>query len=298
MLKINWREEIPETKAYAVGDVRRVIQSRANLLLKVPSVTHGLGAISTLEPKDSGEGIVFRDFTFTTLPDENAGINVNQSNSSNDTLTPFFVGWKGKPAGNLKVSEQKGITLYEIYKSALEQAKDFFYSDNYFPTVFLEIIGCFRPKEIHDRALMFPVDKGNVLTTSDKYANKYYRKNIISEDMKKRKLSLTKPIVLCLSGVGFDLNFASETTDVFKQKIFYTPPSNSNIKSPEKKKQFITHSHAFGWRSQTNVTSDFDDLNLFSLMPPDYIVHIDDWSLLIQGEINIFIVSSKLLTFE
>jgi hypothetical protein len=312
---MSWREKPAESKVYVTGDIRQVIYSRADVLFEVPPTTHGLGALSAHGVKDAGEGIAFRGRTVLTPPNSDAGTRLTLFETLEGIAAPFFIGWTGEAAGVGRFHSEEGISLYEIYESLFEQAGGV-YAGSATPLVFTEIVGLLRPRDIHDRALMRSVDTGNVLTTSPEYASEYYKTRIILGDLLERGLSTEEPVAVCLVGAGYDPQLAAGPFRDSCSLIFYTPPALAGAPSAQEPARIKTHSHALGWRGQPALrelllsdaprdaselaTPEFDE-RLASSLPattPDYIVHLDDWSVFMAGVVRVFITPADKISFN
>lgn len=313
-IDVAWRERPPEATVYVAGDIRRVIYSRADVLYEVPRVTNGLGALSARGPESAGEGIVFRGQTVLTPPDSNAGTRLSLVETGGGISTPFFIGWTGEAAGTGRFHRPEGISLYEIYESLLDQVNSVF-APRAHPLVFTEIIGLLRPRDIHDRALMKPVNAGDVLTTSPEHAPAYFKTKVISGDLNARGLSTDEPIPLCLVGAGYDPRLAADSFRDSGSLIFYTPPALAGAPSPHEPARIKTHSHALGWRRRPELNAlilsaaENDDSGAAApgpgataglplpAGPPDYVVHLDDWSVFRAGVVRVFITPPDTISF-
>jgi hypothetical protein len=313
-IEMSWRERPAASAAYVTGDIRRVIYSRADVLYEVPPVTNGLGALSVRGPQDAGEGIVFRGQTVLTSPNSDAGTRLSLLETRKGIAAPFFIGWTGEASGVGKFHSPEGISLYEIYESLLGQVNSVF-AEHANPLVFAEIVGLLRPRDIHDRALMKPVNTGDVLTTSPEYAPEYYKTKIISDDLDKHGLSADELIPLCLVGAGYDPQLAAESFRDSGSLIFYTPPTLAGSPSPQEPGAIKTHSHALGWRRQPELnalllsatvkevagptTPESDEWEALPVpaTTPDYIVHLDDWSVFTAGVVRVFVTPPDKISF-
>lgn len=302
-----------ETEIFFVGNVQDVIFSRAKNTIRLPRLFNGFGACGTNNPATVGEGIIFRGCTAGTPANPLAGINIDYHIQLDEIYTPFFVGWNGSPSFIINFISETGITLNQLYQDIFSKIQRLESSEN-FEYVFLEIIGLFNPTDIFDRALQKRVDNGNVLTTLPENAGKFFKSRIIYSDLVSRNVSTAKLFPLFISGAGY---FCKDSVELqpLRETVFYMPPQqmekteiNASDSDIEK---VLTHNHALGWRggestaenllssicagvqSADNAQTVEDSVNELLKYEPDYLVHLDDWSILKAATVKVFLADSN-----
>lgn len=303
-------ENVRRTETFFIGDVRDVIHSRAERVRALPSLSHGLGACGTDDPATAGESIVVRGRAAKTLPDADAGIKLQYGAGAEEFYTPFFLGWNGRPSLVARFASDAGVTLNQLYQSVFSRlAEDGRLPD--FGYAFLELVGLFRPDDISDRALRRPVNRGDVLTTSAEHAPSFFKSRIIYQDLVGRRSSLDELFPLCVVGAGHFRDGTDAGTDALSERIFYRPPRVDAARAPEETAdrepaRVLSHNHALGWLGQGSFAEQllsstqarsgpesaaYDDYLLESLLKrqPDYLVHLDDWSMMRAGAANIYL---------
>lgn len=308
-------ENIRRSELFFIGDVRDVIHSRAARVRPLPELRHGLGACGTQDPATAGESIVVRGCCAATLPNEDAGIKIEYRASSQGFHTPFFLGWNGEPSLVTDFISDTGVTLNQIYQSIFTHLRRLGPPWN-FEYVFIELIGLFKPHEISDRALQRPVDRGDVLTTTPEHAGSFFKSRIIYNDLVRRGESLEDLFPLCVVGVGHFRGASAAGNKALSERIFYRPPQiptaapahqARDIESDEVR----THNHALGWRGETSFAGRLletllsqsrseaeteacePDLEELLSRRPDYLIHLDDWSVVTAAAVKIYLAPEQ-----
>lgn len=313
-LTLAWQDDAPPLETCVIGDVQDVLQSRADRLGALPAVvTHGLGALSASDPAGVGEGIVLRGWTGVTPPTAQAGSAFSYHPTTERVSTPFFMGWAGAPIAHGRIASAGAVTLRQVYEAAFEQlwARPVMAAT---PVIFLELIGLFPVTEIYDRALKAPVHKDHVLITDAAHATHYFTFKIIQRDLHERNASPDQLLPLAVVGAGFNPQNSTPELLRFERAAFYAPPQEAGIVQQERASGLKTHSHAMGWRAApalhaqlTHVARqsdwhaplhELDSVVLPELLqsPPDYVVHLDEWSQMLGGVIRVFVPSD--ITFR
>lgn len=300
--RIKW-ETLNPVHLFAVGDVRPVINSVATRLWSIPTVTHGLGALTKSGPDMAGEGMILHHLVGMTPPLPDIGIEIGERAT---VSTPFFVGWQGSATAQGWFKAGEGVMLSSIYETAFQEARSRF-GDTYI--VLVEIVGLLPIKQIQDRALKKPVHRGNVLITSAEYQDDYFRAEIIRQDLIRRQLVETELFPLAIVGIGYLPGGMHPSLERLDQAVFYKPPTLG--KEIATQRLIKTHSHAMGWRDGSALSrilgENPDDPNSSGLRleqwlnhasMPDYVVHLDEWSHLQQGHVRLFIAQPDDIHFQ
>ena len=311
LLNIEWQAETEPLQVLTMGNVQDVIYSRANQVQPLPeNLLYGLGALSTSGPEGAGEGILIRGHAGMTAPTIDAGLRPVYRKSTKLITSPFFLGWRGQPLATVNFLEQSGVTLHDLYRTIFMLPA--FASQS---IILVELIALLPLHHIHDRALQRPAHIGNVDITAPDYANDYFRFHIIQQDMRKRGYEGTFLLPLAIVGIGFrHLVTPTSIMQQLGQAVFYNPPDTNRPVDANKAHitaNIRTHSHAIGWlechdlrthllgingRSEQEHLVSVIDQRIFPALlvqPPDYVVHLDDWSLLVGGLAHIFALSSE-----
>lgn len=296
-------------EAFFIGDVRDVIFSRVNKLTQIPLLFNGFGACGLDNSVTVGEGIIFRGNITSTPPNSNAGSDINFRIPNGKAYSPFFIGWNGSHSLVLNFNVIEKITLKQLFQDVFSTLQTSKICQNY-QYVFLEIVGLFHPEDIFDRALQKRVDRDEKLTTAPENSKEYFKPRIIYNDLVKRNEINDNLLPLCIVGAGHLCEEYSSNGQNLCENIFYVSPQE--MEKPVEKKEkdgkvnLLTHSHALGWRgSNSNIESllslirkdvqaarDFnvidDSVNKLLEYHPDYLVHLDDWSLLKTATVKVF----------
>jgi hypothetical protein len=288
-----------------LGDVRSVIYSRASHVAAVPSVTHGIGVLTPQAPADAGEGIVFRGHAARTPPTDEAGVEIDYRLTCGGMCSSFFVGWEGEPFLWAKFSSAEGVTLNRLFETLLERVRRDLPPAQH-KLILVEVLALFAPYDIHDRALRKPVNEGDVDTADRQHAPQYFKAHVILNDLKRRGAPPEKSIPLCITGIGAGPGSVSDAE--FKQLcrlIFYDAPGAAA--GSKREGQARTHSHAFGWRDEPALVGGLsaalaggsgtgevaavenEILPEALCRAPDYVVHVDDWSMLRAALVKVFV---------
>lgn len=301
-LHLQWKTEVPQTQVYAVGDVRPVINSCANTVVRIPRVEYGIGALSDQGPAELGEGIVYRGRTAITPAGKDAGTELVYYPDSDNIATPFFLGWNGQPAANGRFLMP--ATLRELYDEMLRQGAANLHH-NQASIVLVEIIGCLYPEDIHDRALRKRVDIGNRVITSPENQYDYFNAEIINADLKRISHPLTQPFPLAAVGIGYFPGYEHAKLKQLDESVFYSPPDFGTARDLAVGST-KTHTHALGWRNsdallellqqmdqRPDMEGLLDSMEMIinkQLLPsqPSYVVHLDEWSRFSRGVVRVF----------
>jgi hypothetical protein len=205
-----------------------------------------------------------------------------------------------------------GITLNQLYQSIFSYLAESGFPPN-FEYVFLELVGLFKPDDISDRALQKPVNQGNVLTTSAEHARTFFKPKIIYNDLVERGASLGELFPLCVVGAGHLRDVSEPSGKSLSERIFYRPPQVNASTSPSTttdgdSARVLSHNHALGWRGESSFVGRLlsslqsrsheggeaparDEGLLEELLTrrPDYLVHLDDWSVVTAATVNIYL---------
>jgi hypothetical protein len=314
-LALDWQNDAPPLETFVIGDVQAVLQCRADRLGALPTtVTHGIGALSTGDPAEVGEGIVLRGWTGATPPTAQAGTAFSYHPTTEQIATPFFIGWAGSPIAQGRVAGSAAMTLREVYATVFEQLWS---RPNMAaaPVIFLELIGLFSVAEIYDRALKAPVNIDHVLITDAEHAPHYFTFKIIQHDLHARNASPDQLLPLAVVGAGFNPQERAPDLRRFERAAFYEPPRAAGAVQQEAASCMKTHSHALGWRAAPTLYAqltqaarradwyaplhELDNVVLPELLqsPPDYVVHLDEWSQMVGGLIRVFVPTPNDITF-
>lgn len=303
-------------EAYVIGDVRPVIHSRADRLNPLPqAVTHGLGALSTDGPSSVGEGIVVRGWAGSTPPTARAGVKFSYQPTLERISTPFFAGWAGSPLTTGRFVGGAGATVRQLYEAVFAEVSSYpGLADS--SVLFLEIAGLFPAAGIYDRALKAPVHTGDVLITDAEYAQRYFTFKIIQQDLLARDYPIDHLVPLLVVGMGFKPGMEAPDLQRFEQAAFYEPPKSTQGVGTPQTPGVKTHSHALGWRDQAVLSEHLaqayqrsnwqaafravDEQVLPDVLasPPDYVVHLDEWSQMLGGVVRVFALAApETMTF-
>jgi len=307
--RLEWKSEIQPLQVFGVGDVIPVLNSRVSSLFPLPVMRYGLGVLTSSGVDMVGEGIVFRHRIGITPPTPNAGIELEYHTSGQNIATPFCLGWKGESTAHGWFKTDGRTTLLAIYETLFQEVRSRFEGIN---VVLIELVGLLPIDQIYDRALKKPVNQGNVLITSPEHRNEYFRAEMIRQDLNTQKASGTKLFPLAIVGIGYLPGSVHPSLKRLETAVFYAPPTLSKVphqmNSPIK-----THSHAIGWKDNglfqllLNTSkqekgisrTDFDLLiDQTASLQPDYIVHLDEWSQLYSGYLQVFIATSDAISFQ
>lgn len=301
-LDLQWKSAVPQTQVYAVGDVRPVINSCANTVVRIPRVEYGIGALSEGGAAQLGEGIVYRGRTAITPAGKDAGTKLVYHPNSDSVTTPFFLGWSGRHAAHGRFLTP--ATLRELYDEILRQGAAKLRLDQA-SIVLVEIIGYLYPEDIHDRALRKRVDIGNRVITSPENQYDYFNAEIISTDLKRLSHPLTQPFPMAGVGIGYSPGYEHAKLKQLDEAVFYSPPDFGAARASAEGST-KTHTHALGWRNseallellqQMDHRAEMEDvlgsMDLIvdkQLLPsqPSYIVHLDEWSRFSRGVVRVF----------
>jgi hypothetical protein len=304
-LSLEWNHQASDARVYAIGNVQPVIYSRVDQVTRLPEVSYGLGALTVQGSAEVGEGIIVRGKTAITPPVIDAGVRLIYRHSLDTVSTPFCLGWTGEPVARGTFQGRPQIGVREIFQEIFRQAA------GHTQIVLVELIALARPKDIHDRALQKPVHTGNVLITSPEYAVDYFRSNIIRQELSHQE---NETIPLVVIGTGFLPGEKGKGAKEFEQAVFYQPPQLNLSQPITPLSPLKTHSHAMGWRNQghlhwllahlpensqlaANYEAIDQEISVLVESPPDYMVHLDEWSELITGTIQVFTASPEQLHF-
>ena len=312
-------EMIKEVEAIFIGNVQDVIFSRANKLIRIPNLFNGFGACGLDDPTTVGEGIVFRGNTNSTPPNSNSGVEINFRVPDGKVYSPFFIGWNGQHSFVLNFDSEKGITLKELYQDIFSKLQTFELSQKY-QYVFLEVIGLFHPVDIFDRALQKPVHEGGKHTTAPENSKEFFKSRIIYKDLIRRDEFTDDLFPLCIIGIGHLCEENLINGRNLCENIFYVSPQEMENSAEDKEKgdneNLLTHSHALGWltsnseiesilssirnyvQSSDNFESIENAVNELSEYKPDYLVHLDDWSILKAAAVKVFLADSDKFVVE
>ncbi|NJC95321.1 MAG: hypothetical protein FIB03_03110 [Anaerolineae bacterium] len=301
-LDLQWSAITPETEVYAVGDVRPVINSCANAVVRIPRVEYGLGALSDRGPAELGEGIVYRGQAALTPAGNDAGVALDYHARLDEIVTPCFLGWNGRPMAQGRFL--KPATLRDLYDEILHQSRASL-DEKQASLVFVEVIGCLYPGEIHDRALRKRVDVGNRIITSAENQYDYFNAQVISADLKRISHPATLPFPLACVGVGYSPGYEDEKLKQLDQAVFYSPP-NFGTPGDTVSGSIKTHTHALGWldsnpllellqhmEERSDMEGVWDRIDTvvnrkFLPSKPTYVVHLDEWSRFSRGIVRVF----------
>jgi hypothetical protein len=318
------KENIQKAEVFLIGDVRDVLYSRAERVVALPSLLHGLGVCGTDNPMTVGEGIVVRGRAAKTSPDSDAGLKVDYLTSSEGLYSPFLVGWRAKSSFTTQFISESGLSLNQLYQSVFLELQE---CNPLLPQeyVFLEIFGLFQPEDIFDRALQLPVSQGHVLTTSAEHAVNFFKPRIIYNDLINRSASVERLMPLCVVGMGHLRDGPPQSVAGLNERVFYAPPLTAQFASSADRTkhvsfQVVSHNHALGWQSQQwfneNLLSSvregsqlgseaFQGERTFAdeLLEwhPDYLVHLDDWTIMKAATVRIYLAQAnrfKIQTIE
>lgn len=292
------RENIQHAEVFLIGDVRDVVYSRAERVVALPNLAHGLGVCGEDDPITVGEGIVVRGRRAKTSPDADAGSKIDYLPSSKDLYSPFLVGWNAKPSFTTQFVSASGISLNQVYQAIfLDLRERKLLQDHRY--VFVEMFGSFKPEDIFDRALQRPINRGHVLTTSTEHFEKFFKTKIIYNDLINRGTSLDSLIPLCVVGMAYLGDISVEAVAGLNERIFYAPPVSAKPPSADALDdhvgpQVLSHSHALGWRSEQSFKNRDSSL-LDELLEgyPDYLVHLEDWSIVRSATVNIYLAEKN-----
>ena len=306
--RLEWKPEIQPLLVFGVGDVRPVLNSRVASLLPLPDIRYGLGVLTSSGADKVGEGIVFRHRVGITPPTPNAGIELEYHTSGKNITTPFCLGWKGESTAQGWFNADGRTTLHNIYQTLFQEVRSRF--DEIY-VVLIEIVGLLPIEHIYDRALKKPVNQGNVLITSPEHRNEYFRAETIRQELNNEEASGSILFPLAIVGIGYFPGSDHPSLKRLEMSVFYAPPifgkETHQVDSPIK-----THNHAIGWKdtallrllSDTSkhekaITSTDLDLQIeqTASLKPDYIVHIDEWSQVHSGYLQVFVATSDTISF-
>jgi hypothetical protein len=318
-LEPNLDKNVKETEVFFIGDVRDVIFSRAKNTVRLPHLFNGFGACGMKNPATTGEGIIFRGCVAGTPPAQHAGVSINYRIQPEETYTPFFVGWNGSHSFVVNFISETGITLNELYRNIFLKLGELKPAQN-FEYIFLEIIGFLSPKDIFDRALQKRVDKANVLTTLTENAGQFFKTRIIYDDLSRRNISTEKLFLLCITGAGYLSKDSVSKPLPVGETVFYVPPQKmekpSTNDADTNRENVLTHNHTIGWRGENPVTESLlssihagiqsahgsetveNSVNKLLKYKPDYLVHLDDWSVLKAAAVKVFLAASDYFNIE
>ena len=307
--RLEWKSEIQPLLVFSVGDILPVLNSRVSSLLPLPAIRYGLGVLTSSGPDMVGEGIVFRHRIGITPPTPNAGIELEYHTSGQNIATPFCLGWKGESTAQGWFKADDVTTLLSIYQMLFQEVRSRF--EDIF-VVLIEIVGLLPIEQIYDRALKKPVNQGNVLITSPEHQNDYFRAEMIRQDLNIQNTAGTKLFPLAIVGIGYFPGSVHPSLKRLETAVFYAPPTlgkvTQQVNSPIK-----THSHAIGWKDtalfqlllstskqeKAIMRTDFDLLiDQIASLKPDYIVHLDEWSQLYSGYLQVFVATSDAISFQ
>jgi hypothetical protein len=310
-LALDWQDDAPPLDTWVIGDVQAVLQSRADRLGALPAVvTHGLGALSAGAPAAAGEGIVLRGWTGVTPPTAQAGTAFTYHPTTEQVSTPFFMGWAGAAIARGRLAGDAAVTLRQVYEAIFERlwARPAMAAT---PVIFLELLGLFPATEIYDRALQAPVHADHVLITDAAHAPHYFTFKIIQHDLHARNVAPDQLLPLAVVGAGFNPQTAAPELRRFERAAFYAPPQTTEGVQHEGASGLKTHSHAIGWRAAPALHAqlthaarqpdwraalhELDSVVLPELLeaPPDYVVHLDEWSRLVVGVFRVFVPNAS-----
>ena len=309
LYQLDWKSEIQPLHVLGVGDLIEVLNSRVSSLVPLPAVRYGLGVLTSSGADMVGEGIVFRHHIGITPPTPNAGIELEYHTSGQNITTPFCFGWEGEATAYGWFKADSRTTLLGIYEMLFQEVRSRFEGIN---VVLIEFVGLLPINQIYDRALKKPVNQGSVLITSTKHQNDYFRAEMIRQDLNTQYTAGTKLFPLAIVGIGYFPGSVHPSVKRLETAVFYAPPTlgkvTQQVNSPIK-----THSHAIGWKDtalfqlllskskqeKAIMRTDFDLLiDQIASLKPDYIVHLDEWSQLYSGYLQVFVATSDAISFQ
>lgn len=295
-------ENIQNAEVFLIGDVRDVLYSRAERVVALPNLVHGLGVCGEDDPVTTGEGIVVRGRAAKTAPDRDAGIKIDYLTSSKELFSPFLVGWNGEPSFTTQFTHESGISLTQVYQKIFMSLREQNLRQDH-RYVFVEMLGSFKPEDIFDRALQHPVNQGNVLTTSTEHFPKFFKTRIIHNDLINRNAAVDSLVPLCVVGMAYLCDGPIAVADGLNERVFYPPPLSAKPASPDVPSEYtglqiLSHSHALGWRSEQLPTSRLSSLDKLLQHHPDYLVHLDDWSVMRSASVKIFLATENQFNIE
>lgn len=288
-------ENIQNAEVFLIGDVRDVLYSRAERVVALPNLVHGVGVCGDEDPITTGEGIVVRGRAAKTAPDADAGIKVDYLTSSKSLYSPFLVGWNAEPSFNTQFIAESGISLTQVYQAIFQDIRERkFLQDHKY--IFVEMLASFKPEDIFDRALQCPVNEDHVLTTSTEHFAKFFKARIIYNDLINRSASLDSLVPLCVVGIAYLCDSPDQVAAGINERVFYAPPMSAKPGSPDVSSdhagyEVLSHSHALGWRSEQLPKSSLSRLDELLEHHPDYLVHLDDWSIMRSATVKIYLAN-------
>lgn len=288
-------ENIQNAEVFLIGDVRDVLYSRAEGVMALPNLVHGVGVCGEEDPITTGEGIVVRGRAAKTAPYTDAGIKVDYLTSSKGLYSPFLVGWNAEPSFTTQFLSESGISLTQVYHAIFQdiREREFLQDHKY---IFVEMLASFKPEDIFDRALQRPVHQGHVLTTSTEHYASFFKARIIYNDLINRSASLDSLVPLCVVGIAYLCDSSVEVVAGLNERVFYAPPVSAKpawpyASSDHAGSEILSHSHALGWRSEQLPKSCLSRLDELLQHHPDYLVHLDDWSIMRSATVKIYLAN-------
>jgi hypothetical protein len=299
------RENLRNAEVFLIGDVRDVVYSRAERVVALPKLVHGLGVCGENDPSTLGEGIVVRGRAAKTPPDSDAGLKVDYVASSEGLYSSFLVGWNAEPSFTTQFVSESGISLNQFYQAIFMdlRERELLRDHDY---VFAEMFGLFKPEDIFDRALQCPINRGHVLTTSPEHSAKFFKTKVIYSDLVQRNASLDRLIPLCVVGMAYLCENSVQTADGLNERVFYAPPLSANPPSSDALDEHsgprvLSHNHALGWRRERFHENHTDEsLHEDELLDshPDYLIHLDDWSTVRSATVKIYLAEKDRFTLS
>jgi len=198
--------------------------------------------------------------------------------------TPFFLGWHGEPAAQGSFTAE-GNTLRELYERLFEEIPANYPPENA-SLLLLEILGTAHAGHIHDRALKKSVHEGDTLVTAR--PSEYFNFHIVQDDLERAGHPPKGSLVLAIVGAGYRPDGESATMQQFEQRVFYEPPrvDDAPVMSTDQVIGKIkTHSHMMAWPNASPAD------------PPDFILHLDEWSRIAGGSLRVFAASPEMIEF-
>lgn len=287
------RKNIQNAEVLLIGDVRDVLYSRAETVVALPNLFHGVGVCGEDDPITTGEGIVVRGRAAKTSPDPDAGVKVDYLTSSKGLYSPFLIGWNAEPSFTTQFSCESGISLTQVYQAIFQDIRERKLRQDH-KYVFVEMLASFKPEDIFDRALQCPVDRGHVLTTSTEHFARFFKTRIIYHDLINRSASLDTLVPLCVVGMAYLCDKPVKVVARLNERVFYPPPLSAKPALPDAPSdhagnRILSHSHALGWRSEQLPENRHCGLDELLEYHPDYLVHLDDWSVMRSATVKIYL---------
>ncbi len=299
-ISLSWNALGARAEATLVGDVQDVINSRTGIALNaLPSTRLGIGLFSRSGSLMAGEGIITRRWVGLTEPTDEAGINVLWRESAYGFSTSFFAGIDGPLAASGPfLSRCRLLDLYRTCFKLAETQAPFRGA----ALIFLEIVAAAQVEHIEDRAVRRPTDQGNVLITSAAHEDEYFKFGIIRKHLQRSGPGpQIVPMMIC--GAGLQTASSEASVELLKDKVFYQPPVAAGL-APRSEaatgKDVTSHSHAVAWAEEAFAPPVFEktesapaEILRFYETRPDYLVHLDEWTELEYGWVNLYVAEAQ-----